>query len=695
VRLSCGGCSRPPHHLGLGLTAHYDLLSLARALGGEVKSGQVLCPGPGHSAVDRSLSIKLDDAAPDGFIVHSFAGDDPIRCKNYVRAKAGIPNGKPHGRKQRASEDEIAKLIMAAAAMAPQKPSGQHVATFDYIDEKGTLLYQVLKYDNPRHYQQRRPNGNGGWIWNLDDTPRVIYRRQDFLKWPDATAFICEGEKDADRVASLDHCATTVASGKWTDECVEALVGRDCIILEDNDDAGRAKALAAAHALHGGAKTIRIVRLPDLPGKGDVSDWLDADPRRAEKFVDICFNTPLWAPGNTEEPQSYAPNDQEGTKENTTEPPPSPWRFHSEAEPEPTAWLIKNLLPETGTGLISGQWGAYKTTSALDLAVSIMAAIPFAMRFPVKRQGGVAYLALEGVGGLASRLTAIARTRGVTGALPFAYRPDCPPLTSRDALNKLTTMIEDAARHLKDRFDVPLVAVFVDTLITAAGYAKAGDDNDTASAQRIMSVLGGLSQYTGALALGLDHFGKIADTGTRGSSAKEGHADVVLALLADRELNGAVTNTRLAIRKLRDGLSGLEIPFTPKTVEIGTDLDGDPITRVVIDWSGQPTHAPDKDWSKSLRLLRRILMATLVTVGKEVCPFLDGPTVRACDLAAVKTEFNRQYTADGNDRQRADTRRKAFYRAVTDAQAKGLVATREVNGIQLIWLATKTEEGIP
>ena len=64
---------------------------IARAFGGEVSGAQVYVPGPGHSAKDRSLSIKLDAGAPDGFLVHSFAGDDPIRCKDYVRAKLGLP----------------------------------------------------------------------------------------------------------------------------------------------------------------------------------------------------------------------------------------------------------------------------------------------------------------------------------------------------------------------------------------------------------------------------------------------------------------------------------------------------------------------------------------------------------------------------------------------------------------------------
>ena len=76
-------------------------------------------------------------------------------------------------------------------------------------------------------------------------------------------------------------------------------------------------------------------------------------------------------------------------------------------------------------------------------------------------------------------------------------------------------------------------------MITAAGYAEGGD-NDTAASQRVMNTMRILSQHTGALVVGIDHFGKVVETGTRGSSAKEGAADTVIALLADRELSGGV-----------------------------------------------------------------------------------------------------------------------------------------------------------
>lgn len=67
-----------------------NLHQIARALGGEISNGQVLAPGPNHSKSDRSLSVKLSVGSPDGFIAHSFAGDNWRDCRDYVRARLGI-----------------------------------------------------------------------------------------------------------------------------------------------------------------------------------------------------------------------------------------------------------------------------------------------------------------------------------------------------------------------------------------------------------------------------------------------------------------------------------------------------------------------------------------------------------------------------------------------------------------------------
>jgi len=71
------------------------LSDAARRLGGEVCGRQIVCPGPGHSPRDRSLCVRLDPEAPDGYVVHSFAGDDPLACRDHVRDRLGLPPWAP------------------------------------------------------------------------------------------------------------------------------------------------------------------------------------------------------------------------------------------------------------------------------------------------------------------------------------------------------------------------------------------------------------------------------------------------------------------------------------------------------------------------------------------------------------------------------------------------------------------------
>ena len=73
-----------------------ELRTIARALGGNVAGrNSVVAPGPGHSPHDRSLSVRLDADAPDGFVVNSFAGDDWSLCRDYVRERLGLPEWRP------------------------------------------------------------------------------------------------------------------------------------------------------------------------------------------------------------------------------------------------------------------------------------------------------------------------------------------------------------------------------------------------------------------------------------------------------------------------------------------------------------------------------------------------------------------------------------------------------------------------
>jgi RecA-family ATPase len=360
-----------------------NLQMLARALGGEVSNGQVLAPGPGHSPKDRSLSVKLDTKAPDGFVVHSFSIDDPIACRDFVREKLNLPAFKLNGRR-RVSDDTVERALMAAVGVQSQtqKPKGKLSAQYDYQNADGTLLYQVLRYDDPKDFRQRRPNGNGGWIWKLDDR-RVVYRWLELLKYPDAAVFITEGEKDADRVAELNLCATTVAAGKWTEDCIKALADRDVVILQDNDDAGRKKALNAAQALRDTAKTIRIVALPDLPDGGDVSDWLDADPRRAKQLAEVCFAIPEWSPdqasspGHPEEhakaatPTSASPEHKTTTNNQAALSVVAIPNWEDLVMPK-RQWIVDHRVPANNVTLLSGDGSVGKSILSLQLAAAVV-----------------------------------------------------------------------------------------------------------------------------------------------------------------------------------------------------------------------------------------------------------------------------------------------------------------------------------
>jgi enoyl-CoA hydratase/carnithine racemase len=141
-------------------------------------------------------------------------------------------------------------------------------------------------------FRQRRPDGHGGWIWKLDDR-RVVYRWPKLVRHPDAIVYLCEGEKDAERAASLGLCSTTVASHKWTPDCAQALAGRLVCILPDNDEAGYRNAISAAEALHGIAKSLRMVTLPGLSRGGDVSDWFNAG-NNSDDLSKVALDSPRW-----------------------------------------------------------------------------------------------------------------------------------------------------------------------------------------------------------------------------------------------------------------------------------------------------------------------------------------------------------------------------------------------------------------
>jgi len=181
--------------------------------------------------------------------------------------------------------------------MPPKRNHRREVAVYDYRDENGALLYQVVRYD-PKWFAYRRP-ARQGWCWSLGSVRLVPYRLPELLAAPPGEQiFIVEGEKDVENLRAIGLKATTNTGGggrgKWRRTYNKFLHGRDVVILPDNDDIGRTHSQDVAASLCGYAASIRIVELPGLPHKGDVSDWLAAGGTR-ETLLDLVAQQPEYS----------------------------------------------------------------------------------------------------------------------------------------------------------------------------------------------------------------------------------------------------------------------------------------------------------------------------------------------------------------------------------------------------------------
>jgi P4 family phage/plasmid primase-like protien len=149
---------------------------------------------------------------------------------------------------------------------------------YGYRNEANELVYEVLR-KIPKGFSQRRPDGAGGYAYNLNGIQTIPYNLPAIRAAnPGSVVIIVEGEKDVDRLTSLELLATcnSGGAGKWLDRYSDYLTGMHVVILADNDEEGRSHADKVQRSLEGKAESVAILDLPGLPPKGDVSDYLDA-----------------------------------------------------------------------------------------------------------------------------------------------------------------------------------------------------------------------------------------------------------------------------------------------------------------------------------------------------------------------------------------------------------------------------------
>src|SRR5215207_2955318 len=306
--------------------------------------------GTGHTArcpahEDRLNSLKVDTGKDGQALIHCHAGCEPQRV---VAALSWT----------------LADLYPARAETAAQDGHSRRiVATYDYPDEHGALQFQAVRFE-PKGFAQRRPDGSGGWIWNLDGVQRVLYRLPELLA-ADNTDWVVipEGEKDVDALAGMGFEATTNAqgAGKWRPQYTAALRARRVVLFPDNGAPGDKHADTVAYTLQGVAAEVRVLRLPNLPLKGDVSDWLHAGGTR-EELERLIAEAPAWAPS------------QEVDDERVERAQPRAARLVvsrlTHVVSQPVAWDWHRWLPRGKFHLLGGYAGDGKSTLLASLAAT-------------------------------------------------------------------------------------------------------------------------------------------------------------------------------------------------------------------------------------------------------------------------------------------------------------------------------------
>jgi AAA domain len=269
----------------------YDIVA---GLGGRFNAasgkGTARCPVHG----DRTPSLSV--AEKDGIVlVHCHAGCEQEDVLAALRERGlwpELPRFEPAPRLQ------VPKMNGTSALKAEVGVPTRIAAQYDYTDEQGNLLFQALRLE-PKQFRQRRPDGNGGWLYSLDGTRRVLYRLPLLVQAdPKRIVFVVEGEKDVDRLASIGLLATTnpMGAGKWLPEYAQALRGRHVVVIPDNDKVGREHADSVIASVLPVAASVRRLELPGLPDKGDVSDWLDDGHDRRDLEALVLATEPLARP---------------------------------------------------------------------------------------------------------------------------------------------------------------------------------------------------------------------------------------------------------------------------------------------------------------------------------------------------------------------------------------------------------------
>lgn len=314
---------------------------------------------PAHEDERPSLSISMFESGKLGIRCHGGAGCKPADILRAIGLKFTdlFPDKGTQPRERK-------------MAMGPQE------CVYQYRDEKGEILFEVVRYKEPKDFRQRRLNPafdkskprdnetNRQFIWSLDGVRIVPYRLPELIeasgKAQDAPIWVLEGEKDVDNARALGLIATCgpMGAGKWSlveNEMKRVLAGKNVCVVAHDDPPGEKTRVCpgAAHAhdvlksLQGVAKTLRYWKPYNDQTKKDLTDFINEDVATAKDRIKAYYKgASCWAgqPPQGSEPIPGSPPAEtppSGEANPPSTPPANPPTEPAPSESKPSAELLQ------------------------------------------------------------------------------------------------------------------------------------------------------------------------------------------------------------------------------------------------------------------------------------------------------------------------------------------------------------------
>lgn len=409
-------------------------------------------------------------------------------------------------------DKETAMVRLAEIIGIPQLNLGQKPeAVYSYTDAFGKEVFQVVRYHGKR-FTQRHSDGNGGWIYKTQDLKMVLYRLPEVITAKNI--IICEGEKDADNLTAAlkgsAHLAVTTCprgAGKWQDQFSVFLAGKQVLILPDNDDAGRAHADTVARSAYRYALGVKIVALPDLPLKGDVSDYLKT--HSGADLIATAKSVGWWHPSQNETSLFM-----------------SVTQFEERAA-DVVDWMVEGVIQRGANGMLIARPKSGKSFAVLDLAIALASGQKW-LDFYIPKRVRTAIVSREDHYGLTQwRERKLSQARNLHAAdldgWLYVNAKGLKPKVMLDYPEDVAALVADLKRYQTEFLILDVMRVL-----------HSAEENDNTEMQKVIDVLNSIQVETGASICLIHHDNKRDDATlterARGASAIAGWAEFICGI---------------------------------------------------------------------------------------------------------------------------------------------------------------------